>query len=84
MIHKFLSIKASNIAKSIVQVIRNVFLGLFVCLGRDFEELEKLGGDFIQILKEFFETNKDNNKWVGVSLFLAKFICHLRFIAPTV
>jgi len=36
------------------------------CPGRDFNELEKLGGEFVTTLKEFFECNKHNNKWVGV------------------
>lgn len=30
------------------------------CPGRDFEELEKLGGEFVETLKEFFEINKHN------------------------
>jgi atypical dual specificity phosphatase len=36
------------------------------CPGRDFEELEKLGSEFVDSLKEFFEKNKNNGKWVGI------------------
>ncbi|KAI6183980.1 Dual specificity phosphatase [Aphelenchoides bicaudatus] len=36
------------------------------CPGRDFGGLEKLGAEFIGIVKEYLERNGNNQKWVGV------------------
>jgi atypical dual specificity phosphatase len=44
-----------------------IFLGIeykkIFCPGRDFEELEKLGYDFVDTLKNFFEKNKNNGNF---------------------
>ncbi|KAI6186166.1 RNA/RNP complex-1-interacting phosphatase-like protein [Aphelenchoides besseyi] len=36
------------------------------CHGRDFEKLETSGTEFVEVLKDFFKENSNNNKWVGV------------------
>ncbi|KAI6197039.1 RNA/RNP complex-1-interacting phosphatase-like protein [Aphelenchoides besseyi] len=36
------------------------------CHGRDFEKLATSGNEFVDVLKDFFKENSNNNKWVGV------------------